>query len=148
MKALSRRHPEAWLTFHGGRNVDSRNWSTSHRGRIAIHVPYRRLGQLREECEIFQQQMPDIELPSVDDLLKSVGCIIGLVDLVGVEVAPKSVWHNPHRKYGLILENPILLPVPIPCIGTWGLWEVPARHLRQIETQLQAPRPRRTFNGH
>ncbi|MBB3041199.1 hypothetical protein [Nocardioides soli] len=87
-------------------------------------------------------------------MIRPLGAIIGVVDLVGVHAAQSvarwpeqpaccdSRWaETSYAEHGgrtrrdvvhLVLENPRPLPEPIPCKGRLGLWTPPADVLAQL----------------
>ncbi len=136
MKAITVRQPWAWAIIYGGKDVENRtrNIAGSYRGPLAIHA-----GKTHDEDEYYDVQdllLRGVEIP---DRL-AFGCVIGVVDLVGVHtstdlgcnsprcVSDWAVWGCVH----LELANPRPLPIPSQYRGQLGLWELPDHMLRGV----------------
>jgi len=151
MKALSLLQPWASLIAQGDKRIETRSWSTSYRGQIAIHASARPRGAkwqgFMDVCEtgadygrtarFFHEAIPDPEtLPF--------GAIIAVVDLAQIlTTTPGKLrlfpsWpgslsdkerafgdYTPGR-YAWCLENIRPLPEPVPCRGALCLWDAPA----------------------
>ena len=155
MKALTIFQPWASAIAIGAKRIETRSWSTSYRGPIAIHAGKRRitreLRDLQENSLVWQavfwrwtdryeDALPFGTFVAVADL---VGCCRteDLVDLVDepdfwdVRQAPGCQsylhWYEDDLgnyspgRYGWILDNVRPLAEPIPYRGQQGLWSVP-----------------------
>jgi hypothetical protein len=92
MKALSLWQPWASLIALGEKRIETREWSTKHRGYLAIHatakLPPRWLGASRHS-EMFRNELADVFNVRRDHVeaatrklpLSSVLCIVNLVDI-------------------------------------------------------------------
>lgn len=144
MKALTVQQPWAWAIFHG-KNVENRTQTWAYRGRLAIHAGKRDSDRgwtspLIEAIGIHEGGVIDGGL--------EYGAIIGVVDLVDChpEAGCCQPWgESSYVEHGgrerrhithLVLENPRLLPEPIPCRGALGLWTPPADVARAAEALL------------
>jgi len=101
MKVLTVRSPWAQHIIREGKDIENRNWSTSYRGRLLIHV----------------SKSP--ESPES-------GMIIGAVDLIdcqppGSLLTVGNKWAEPGC-YHWILANPREFKKPIPAKGNLSLW--------------------------
>ena len=133
MKALTVRQPWAWAIISGRKRVENRKWSTSVRGRIAIHssqTPERNRGQLAAMLEDAAMWKACDDSPN--------GAILGTVELVDcVEESDDHAFVGP---YGLVLANPRPLRKLIQVRGNQRLWTVPpdiARRLRYMSNLEQ-----------
>lgn len=133
MKALSLTQPWAELVVRGLKEYETRSWSTTHRGPLAIHASkgFPRWAQrLLDEGEPIGDalNMPPGELPR--------GAIVGTVVLIGCysttglqaarSITPQEInfgdW-GPGR-YAWHFENPVQCK-PASVKGALGLWAVP-----------------------
>lgn len=134
MKALSLWQPWASAIALGAKTIETRSWSTSYRGPIAIHAAKRKvIGELealqRSKISDFVGQMPwSLKLPF--------GAIVATAKLV--DCVPSNSWklHNMSSsnfylgdfspgRFAWLLEDVVALPEPIPYRGAQGLFEIP-----------------------
>lgn len=146
MKALTIMQPWATLVFTTDpdgipfKQVETRSWKTSYRGKLAIHAGKHKLhksvdpllGVSEENLTYFMEAGIDGD-KALDEL--TYGAVIGeveLVDCVPMDTLRKSSYAEPREmafgdwsdgRYGWILKNPVLYPVPAPASGKLGLWE-------------------------
>jgi hypothetical protein len=170
MRALTVQQPWAWAIVHGGKDVENRTQAWSYRGPLAIHAGARwsedggRSGlvwdALRERYgwPTGPVTARDDRRPGFD-VIRPLGAIIGVVDLVDVHHAGRpdpcdcgstsdyhplscarssaccgSEWAEASPDVvHLVLENPRPLEVPIPCKGRLGLWTPPADVLEPLQ---------------
>ncbi len=125
MKTLSVRQPWAWLIVHGYKTCENRTWKTDHRGPLAIHASLRidndALRRVLESCEGDGEPITPEELQA----LRTVGAIVGLVDLIDCTKAPQEedrAYFEPGM-WAWILRNPQAIE-PIPATGRLGLFDV------------------------
>lgn len=122
MKALSFRQPWAELVLQGRKTLDLRAYSTSYRGRIAIHASQT---VDREAC--LAQGVDPGELAR--------GSIVGtveLVDIIPMDETTYEVRRSEHLAsrhfrpgmFGWALANPERLPEPVPTRGRMNLFTV------------------------
>lgn len=137
MKALSLSQPWATLVAIGEKQIETRGWSTPHRGTIAIHAAKRFPKAARELC--FSQPFAhallrhDAARPSELPL----GAIVAVAELTHViPTGPRGrFWLNDlslqERAFGnyrdgrfaWFLTNIRALREPIPAKGALSLWE-------------------------
>jgi hypothetical protein len=112
VKALTVRQPWATLIIAGLKDVENRSWTTSYRGRLAIHAG----GTLDKEG-----------LDEYADLVESLGelprgAMIGAVVLADVTQGSKSPFAMAGQ-YHWLLRDPKAFAEPVPMAGRPGLWE-------------------------
>jgi len=144
MKALSLTQPWASLVAMSAKQVETRSWTTAHRGRIAIHAAKGFPRSAKDLCE----EAP-FNLFTPDWKTLPLGAIVGVATIVDVIKSEKwrsffavrSGWENEKAfgdysdaRYGWYFRDIKLLPEPIPCKGALGLWKVPA----EIKAQIKA----------
>lgn len=128
--------PWATLVVLGQKVYETRSWSTSYRGPLAIHVRKSFTGEMADLCHTEPFRSALIELEDWPQL----GCIIGTVELegcwlldeyTGPEFLPEV--SDKERAFGdwspgrwiWPLSNPRRLAMPIPYRGHQSLWNVP-----------------------
>lgn len=148
MKALSLTQPWATLIAIGAKRIETRSWSTKHRGLIAIHAAKGFPKEARENCRL----SPFVRgLRGFDYTTLPLGQIIATARLI--DVRPTKPYddddsfratdecafgdYTPGR-FAWLLDDVTALPVPIPCKGALGLWEVPASIYEAVAIQLFA----------
>lgn len=126
MKALTVRQPWAWAIISGRKRVENREWSTSVRGRIAIHSsqkPDRDWGRLAAMLEDAATWNACYESPN--------GTILGTVELVDC-VEESDHYSFTGGPYGFVLANPRPLRRPIQVRGRQRFWTVPPNIARRL----------------
>ncbi len=139
MKCLSLRQPFATLVILGAKRAETRSWPTQHRGPLAIHAARQFPLDARALCERepFRTVLEAAGYPTAEQL--PLGAILGIVDVTDcrpaedfdVDPASDEAAFGDFRpgRWGWLLANPSGLPLPIPCKGQLGLFDVPP-HLR------------------
>ena len=139
MKAVSLMQPWATLVALGAKQIETRSWSITYRGPLAIHASKRLLAENASLCckEPFhaaleaggyrfdaKSERNPFHLP--------VGMVVAVVKLVDVQpIALSNLPPEPERFFGdytpgrsaWILCEITCLPEPIPARGSLGLWE-------------------------
>lgn len=166
MKGLSLWQPWATLVAVGAKKIETRSWSTSHRGLLAIHATK---GFSNENRLLAYNSEPFASTLimagyNVRGALKSnflpLGAIVAVCDLIEcVQVKAQPQLHTSFAlvgyppalppgepelsfgdytpgRYAWILANIRRLENPVPCGGHQQLWDVPAAIAAQIEAQL------------
>lgn len=140
MKALSLTQPWATLVAIGAKRIETRSWSTTYRGPIAIHAAKGFPGVAKRFCEvgIVRRALGFSSDADVREILKTLplGCMIATANLVRCVPSDSIRAHvNPFtiqeecfgdyspRRFGFLLDNIIKLPEPVPARGALGLWE-------------------------
>lgn len=125
LKALTIHAPWVWAILAGHKRVENRSWTTTYRGRLAIHAGRSRASDPRATA-LFHE----LGILFPDDFER--GAILGTVELA--EILPQAEYL---AKYGAdpvnramafgplcwVLKNPVPC-VPIPCGGALSLWNV------------------------
>ena len=157
MKGLTLTQPYATLLSIGVKTIETRNWSTPHRGWVAIHAAKTMPAWARELCE----QDEDFFNPLLDaGYLRSgvdlpFGAIVAVANLHRVGVIsrkpgavyvagrdlPVSVMDQCYGdftpgRFGWVFTNVRRLSEPIPCRGMLGLFELPPDVLAQIKATV------------
>jgi hypothetical protein len=122
MKVLSVKNPWAYLIMHHGKDIENRTYKTNFRGEVLIHA------SLKSACfEDYASIMP--EHFQYNDLMTMLtraeptnGCILGSIRIVDCVQDSQSGWAEPGL-WHWVLENPTLLPEPIPAKGMLGFWQ-------------------------
>jgi len=131
MKVLSFLQPWASLTVMGLKKLETRSWSTKHRGDLLIHASMGQSGALLAPEPPFSKYITDFsKLPF--------GAIIGkvqLTDVIKVEslhmsdavinqltMEERAFGDYSNGRYVWVLEEPSLFNKPIYMKGTLGLW--------------------------
>lgn len=144
MKALTLTQPWATLVALGAKKIETRSWSTSYRGWLAIHAakncPKRDMDFWREEpfkAALYPGGIytyPELECGMVLAKALLIGCklIVENGSCIGHGEIHKMIPpEDPERsfgdyyagRYGWILSNVRKFPTPIPAKGALGLWE-------------------------
>jgi activating signal cointegrator 1 len=139
MKALSVMQPWATLIAQGAKRIETRSWSTSYRGLLAIHTS----GKMNREAAM------SLRAPSIREALEAggyhqgsgpasnpyrlpLGAVIAVVTLVDVQrITPEHVPTEPERSFGdytpgrfaWFLHDVRRLPEPVTAKGALGLWD-------------------------
>ena len=146
MKALTMTQPWATLVAIGENSIETRSWSTKHRGPLAIHAAKGFPADARALCrqspfrEVLARHgyadaadLPTgavIALVCLDDVLEFGGSTLRDVrsrSAAGLLPAHEADFgdFSPGR-HGFALSNVRRLRAPIPVRGMLGLWELPA----------------------
>jgi hypothetical protein len=139
MKALSVMQPWATLIGLGAKRIETRSWSTSYRGPLAIHAS----GRMSREAAMSLREPHIREAlaaggyhpgsgPASNQFRLPLGKVIAVVTLVDVQhIMPGNVPSEPERSFGdytpgrfaWSLQDVRLLPEPVDAKGALGLWE-------------------------
>jgi hypothetical protein len=142
VKALSLRQPWATLVAIGAKQIETRSWSTTHRGIIAIHAATkfpRACRTLAHETEPFRSVISHAALPGEWEEHLPLGAILATARLehcyrFDKHPAPRVASYSdaPHElvfgdfspgRFGFVLRDLVILLAPIPARGALGLWE-------------------------
>ncbi len=141
MKALSLLQPWASLVVTGPKTMETRGWSTLHRGLLLIHASQGKAGSIFASEPPFKKYIANFKhLPF--------GAIIGSVYLTDIIRAEKLNMHDElinrltmeekafgdysEGRYAWLLENPVQFKQPIPARGMLNLWDLPAHIEKEI----------------
>jgi hypothetical protein len=127
MKAISIRSPWWWFILHGGKDIENRSWPTKFRGTVYVHASkWWRAEEVRadgEWCLDTAATMAPEDWPSIHNLQRLGGHIVGTVDIVDCVTQSDSPWF--FGEYGFVLANPKPLALAFPYKGALGFFEVP-----------------------
>lgn len=136
MKTLSLTQPWASLVAVGAKKLETRSWSTSYRGQLAIHAAKGFPGWAEMTCyqEPFRTTLRDSGAAGDPPLVANLprGVIIAVCNLVDVKrITATNAPAEPERSFGdyapgrymWFLEDAQMLVEPVPIKGALGLWE-------------------------
>lgn len=158
MKALSLTQPWASLMAIGAKHYETRSWSTSYRGPLAIAAAKswpRECVEMTRDDEPFRSTLfpPTGGYITLGDLKRECGHIIAVVELVDCirvdgglprtpfELPPPAEHERDFGNYSAgrfawITRNVQRLPTPIPAKGALGVWEPLEADAKEITRQL------------
>ena len=137
MKALSIKHPWAWLICTGYKDIENRDWFIGRKvasGMVnfTITLPMRICVHTGKQSDLTEESLAFIHTIITDPLtheygstwrdVLNFGAIIGEVDITSCVTESKSPWFV--GKYGFVLANPKLYDKPISYRGQLGFFEV------------------------
>lgn len=134
--AISVRQPWAWAILHAGKDIENRPlfapWRPLIGKRVAIHASK---GMTQAEYDDAAEFMgllcgPRARCPNPADLVR--GGVIGSVRVVEVVDRSASPWF--FGPCGIVLADPVPLPVPFGCIGALGVFDWRKRRPVDLET--------------
>lgn len=161
MKAISLMQPWAQLVAADLKSIETRSWSTSYRGQLAIHASKTFPSNARRLCyesvadrEVLVEDDPVMLvggnllslLPSMDEKSLPLGAIVGVAtvyDCCPVERVRDTIT-NQERQFGdysdgrwaWLLHEQRMLEHPIVCRGALGIWNVPERVVEFVDVQV------------
>lgn len=160
MKALSLTQPWASLVASGAKRIETRSWSTSYRGRVAIHASKGFPLDCRVLCSTqpFLRELtraglsvPEMPLGAIVATATLAECFLTGDTLnyrhvsrtvrgahgLTYDITPQEIEFGNYEpgRYGWVLVDVCQLPTPIRCKGALGLWTVPEDLLSAIERE-------------
>lgn len=120
IKALSIRQPYPYHIFHGGKDVENRDWPTKGRGWFLVHAGV-------SKSELYMDDERDAALPR--------GGIVGMARIVDCVTEMDSMWFC--GRYGFVLRDAFPLPL-VPCKGALGFFAPPAEVNAAVAAFLRA----------
>ncbi|MEP6616589.1 MAG: ASCH domain-containing protein [Ginsengibacter sp.] len=143
MKVLSFLQPWATLVVLGLKQIETRSWSTAHRGTLLIHASKGRAGEIFAHGQPFKKSIPDFrQLPF--------GFIIGRVTLTDVvrigtgnlfnttdemmnklTMEEKAFGDYTAGRFAWMLEDPVVFKNPIGARGSLTLWEFEEGYIKE-----------------
>ncbi len=126
MKCITVRYPWPWAMFELpeelAKDVENRSRNSSYRGPLAIHVSlFHKWHDIETDLTIVALRAPGIAMPTRKRLECSLGCIVGMVDVVDCVQDSPSRWANPGMWHRVLRNRRKVRPVPI--IGRLGLFD-------------------------
>ena len=125
-KAITIKQPHVAAIFAGLKRFETRSWPTKYRGPLLIHA-----GKAvdKETWDNVMAWGNDGARRTFGDMTATLGCIIGVADLVRCrEARDVAMWEHKHwgdftpGRFAFELANPRLFKTPIPTRGQLGLW--------------------------
>lgn len=106
IKALSIKQPYPHHIFHGGKDVENRDWPTKGRGWFIIHAGV-------SKSELDMEEPTEAAMPR--------GGVVGMARIVDCVQQMDSHWF--FGRYGFVLRDAFPLPL-IPCRGQLGFFRL------------------------
>ena len=150
MKTISIKQPWAHLICTprednpqlGIKDIENRTWPTKFRGRVLVHAAATEDKRWFDKCNESTASVVQHGITNSmtkDQYLKSMGCIIGSVEIVDCVINHESIWAEKFDGrldsttkrwiekpiYNWVLANPVLLAKPIPAKGSLSFWDFP-----------------------
>lgn len=156
MKGLSLTQPWATLVAAGAKTIETRSWSSSYRGLVAIHAAKGFPRDCQSLCwrDPFATALINAGFDRSEQLPR--GVILAVARLL--HVGPTETFMGPNLlrgglphdlavreqafgdfsegRYGWVLGAVRPLRAPVPCKGALGLWKVPLPIVSVIQAQL------------
>lgn len=130
MKCISLWQPWASAIALGLKSIETRHWSTRHRGPLAIHAARRWTVDEREDARMFARTYDAPEL--INPPLGAIIAVCRLDDMQPTEALvdiisdmERSFGNYGHGRFGWKLTDVVQLETPIPFRGLQGLFNVP-----------------------
>lgn len=141
IRAITLHQP--WASVVGrGKNHETRSWSNSYRGLLAIHagITYPKWAEEMSEGEPFASSLAALEG------LVPLGSVVAVAQLTAIHRVELVIPSILDRAFGdwtpgrcaWRLEDIILLDEPIPCCGAQGLWTLPEDVEAKVRHQMIA----------
>lgn len=150
MKAISLWQPWATAMALGLKTIETRHWTCSHRGLLAIHAAKRWQTDEREWAAALARQHgePVLANPPLGAIV-AVGWLERIVPtsdlLPRISATEESFGNYAPGRFGWIFSKVIGLNEPVPCKGAQGFFELSAEdatlvHNRSHRDDLPAPK--------
>lgn len=157
LRALTMTQPWATLVAIGENTIETRSWSTSYRGPLAIHTAKAFPADARALCRVFPYNQTLAAAGYADASELPTGSVIAVAQLddvmrferatlAEVRVRSRRGLLPRHEadfgdfsagRFGFVLSHVRRLRTPVPARGMLGLWKVPAALERKILAQLR-----------
>ena len=130
LKALTIKQPWVHAILHEGKDVENRSWKRDFTGWLAIHA-----AGTPSRAAVYPR---GIRMPKLEGLDYS--AIVAIARVIDIRTSHRSKWFyrapRGETNYGWVLSSVRKLGTPIPCKGALGLWDVPSRIVRKIQSQF------------
>ena len=135
MKALSLLQPWATLVVMGLKEIETRSWSTSYRGPLAIHASLGKAGSIFADEPPFKKYIPFFkDLPfgyiigkvTLTDVIRiATGSLSGTSDAMmnKLTMEEKTFGDYTAGRFAWLLKDPVIFQKPISAKGSLSLWE-------------------------
>ena len=157
MKALTLTQPWATLVAIGAKRIETRSWSTTYRGQLAIHaaagastIGWPQINHICRHTEPFKSVLQLTEHPAHALPLGAIVAICELVDcrpiahttieygahmddydmIWSITDQERAFGDYTHGRWAWLLNDVHALDTPIPAKGALGLWEWEAPHAK------------------
>lgn len=122
MKCLSVRQPWAWAIFNAGKDVENRSQRTNYRGPLVIQASaYHKWHEIAQDLVVVALRTGNWDMPERHVLERTLGCVVGVVDLVDCVRGHSSPWALKDQWHWL-LANPRRVRL-VPLKGQLGLFD-------------------------
>lgn len=130
MKALTLTQPWATFVASGLKLIETRNWSTPHRGWLAIHAAKGFPPWAKDLCVVkpFNFWLDKLGCTVETLPLGAVIAKVNMIDCVRFTITYDPPSHEAQfgdftpGRYGFIFSSVVTYPKPIPAKGSLGLW--------------------------
>ncbi len=126
---LTVRQPWADLILCGIQDVENRSWSTKFRGRLLIH------GAKTVEWHVVDYLTKEHGFVFPQGYRPRTGAILGSVEVTDCVTDHQSRFFQ--GPFGLALSDPRHFERPVTYRGRLGIFNVPARHLEPVASEIQ-----------
>jgi len=134
MHVLSLLQPWATLVVIGAKTIETRSWSTRHRGHLLIHASQGKAGEIFAEDPLFKKYIPQFNaLPfgkiigsaQLDKILRTEDFDLTDAAMNNFTLEEKAFGDYNSGRFGWMLSGPVEFQNPIPARGMPGLWSCP-----------------------
>ncbi|MEO6583240.1 MAG: ASCH domain-containing protein [Ferruginibacter sp.] len=131
MYALSLLQPWASLVVMGVKTIETRSWSTRHRGPLLIHASLGKAGSIFSEDAPFKKYIGDFNaLPfgaiigkvTLEKILRTEDFELPDAAMNALTLEEKAFGDYGPGRYGWVLIDAVKFKKPIPARGMPGLW--------------------------
>jgi hypothetical protein len=135
MKAITLQQPFATLLVLGAKSIETRSWSTTHRGPLAVHASGTFPPRARALCrkEPFRRRLARVGIADWSEL--PLGALLGTVrllecrrveeiDLDRLAEEELSFGDYGEGRWAWFVDSPAPLPGPIPWKGQLGVFDI------------------------
>ncbi len=152
MKALSLTQPWASLVIEGFKKYETRSWSTTYRGALAIHASKGFPGWAKSLLIDDNHEDDNFIRDALNRNPGSLplGAILGIVTLVDCQptydvLGSDTVFiSQPEHdfgdwsegRYAWKLDGPLWFIDPVPVKGALSLWEIPPTEINQVNAEI------------
>lgn len=130
-KVITLQQPWAYLVCAGIKGIETRSWPTQYTGELLVHAA-KRMDLWDTEFMEFWPWSEVLTHETIREL--QYGAIIGKVtvrdcmkseDLAGsITKLEEALGDYSPKRFGWILDDPVLFPQPIPANGALGIWKI------------------------
>ena len=135
MKAITLWQPWASAMAFGWKKIETRSWSTNHRGPLFIHAAKKRIGW---PSLYIQGAFDDVAFQPSDLPLGCILCSVDLIDCKKItipnrpDMAERQFGDYTHGRFMWITEN-LKIFKPIPFRGNQGFFNIPDNLIIKME---------------